>query len=192
MPTIFIVLGFRFMFYSNEHAPIHVHVTKGGASAKFSIAPVQLVENKGMKQAVNILTDSDMNAVERIWLTEEAIWLKTVSGETGCEMFADYPRLKNASHVQRSAYVADEHGIHWPELDEDLCYDGFFQKKQRPYLFSIFMSHPELNASAVARRMGISQSLFAQYIGGIKVPSAERMNAILDEIRSIGKELMEI
>ena len=40
MPTIFIVLGFRFMFYSNDHEPIHVHVTKGGANEKFSISPV--------------------------------------------------------------------------------------------------------------------------------------------------------
>ena len=34
MPTIFIVLGFRFMYYSNEHSPIHVHVTKGGCNCK--------------------------------------------------------------------------------------------------------------------------------------------------------------
>ena len=34
--------------------------------------------------------------------------------------------------------------------------------------------HPELNASAVARRMGISQSLMSQYISGIKKPSQER------------------
>lgn len=47
MPTIFIVLGFHFMFYSNEHMPIQ----KGGASAKFSLSPVCLVENHGMKPA---------------------------------------------------------------------------------------------------------------------------------------------
>ena len=49
MPTIFIVLGFRFMYYPNEHSPIHVHVTKGDAIAKFTISPVMLVENHGMK-----------------------------------------------------------------------------------------------------------------------------------------------
>lgn len=51
MPTIFIVLGFHFMFYSNEHMPIHIHVKKGGASAKFSLSPVCLVENHSMKPA---------------------------------------------------------------------------------------------------------------------------------------------
>lgn len=29
MPTIFILFGFRFMFYANDHEPIHVHVIKG-------------------------------------------------------------------------------------------------------------------------------------------------------------------
>jgi len=52
------------------------------------------------------------------------------------------------------------------------------------------MAHPELNASAIARRMGISQSLFAQYINGTKTPSVERMNRILETIRMIGEELV--
>ncbi|MDR3235887.1 MAG: DUF4160 domain-containing protein [Prevotellaceae bacterium] len=29
MSTIFIFFGLRFLFYSNDHEPIHVHVTKG-------------------------------------------------------------------------------------------------------------------------------------------------------------------
>lgn len=43
-------------------------------------------------------------------------------------------------------------------------------KKEETFLYRIFISHPELNASAVARRMGISQSLMSQYISGIKSP----------------------
>ena len=43
-------------------------------------------------------------------------------------------------------------------------------KKEETFLYRIFISHPELNASAVARRMGISQSLMSQYISGIKKP----------------------
>lgn len=50
MPTLFIIFGFRFMFYSNDHAPIHIHVVKGGAKAKLNILPeISLVENIGMK-----------------------------------------------------------------------------------------------------------------------------------------------
>ena len=48
MPTIFIVFGFCFKFYSNDHEPIHVHVTKDGHEAKFNVIPVVgLVSNHG-------------------------------------------------------------------------------------------------------------------------------------------------
>ena len=49
MPTIFIIFGFRFQFYSNDHSPIHVHVVKGKAKAKYRLFPVELVDNHGFK-----------------------------------------------------------------------------------------------------------------------------------------------
>ncbi len=49
MPTIFYFFGFRFMFYANDDWPIHVHVVKGNISAKFTIFPVSLIENNGLK-----------------------------------------------------------------------------------------------------------------------------------------------
>ena len=30
------------MFYSNDHEPIHVHVVKGGAEARFQVQPRKL------------------------------------------------------------------------------------------------------------------------------------------------------
>lgn len=130
--------------------------------------------------------------IERIWLTDDAVYIMTDDGRKACEYFSDYPVLQNASDEERNHFVADAFGIHWPVLDEDLCYEGFFKKQERPYLYSIFMEHPELNASAVARRLGMSQSLFAQYISGVKIPSKDRMNQILETIRAIGKELSSI
>ncbi|MEO6719191.1 MAG: DUF4160 domain-containing protein [Ferruginibacter sp.] len=41
MPTVFVVQGFRFFFWSNENdEPIHVHVEKGGAEGKIWLEPV--------------------------------------------------------------------------------------------------------------------------------------------------------
>ena len=38
------------MFYSNDHEPIHVHVVKGGAEARFQVQPeVTLLDNRGLK-----------------------------------------------------------------------------------------------------------------------------------------------
>ena len=60
MPTIFILFGFRFMFYANDHEPIHVHVIKGkgNVSAKFTLFPVTLVKNNGLKSSELKLVES--------------------------------------------------------------------------------------------------------------------------------------
>jgi len=59
MPTLFTVFGFRFLFYSNDHEPIHVHVIKGDAEARFQVLPnVSLMENHGLKPAELKLAES--------------------------------------------------------------------------------------------------------------------------------------
>ena len=46
MPTLFVVHGFRFFFFSNEGSePIHIHVEKAGKYAKFWLRPVSLAKN---------------------------------------------------------------------------------------------------------------------------------------------------
>lgn len=49
MPILFYYLGLRFFFYSNDHEPIHVHVSNGDKEARFQLEPLALLENKGLK-----------------------------------------------------------------------------------------------------------------------------------------------
>lgn len=49
MPTLFYYLGLRFFFYSNDHQPIHVHVSSGDGEAKYLLDPLTLLENHGLK-----------------------------------------------------------------------------------------------------------------------------------------------
>ncbi|MDR3000351.1 MAG: DUF4160 domain-containing protein [Fibromonadaceae bacterium] len=49
MPTLFSIFGLRFYVYTEEHKPIHIHVRKGKAKAKFLLNPIKLLENKGLK-----------------------------------------------------------------------------------------------------------------------------------------------
>ena len=133
-----------------------------------------------------------MEKIEKIWLSEDAVWIKTADGKEACEKFNDYPRLKYATKEQLTNYEADDYGLHWDDLDEDLSFEGFFDKQETTDLYKLFISHPELNVSAVARRMGISQSLMAQYISGKKKPSNERLDLILNTIHHIGLELISV
>ena len=133
-----------------------------------------------------------MKTVTRIWIADRAIHIKCADGSEARESLDDYPRLKFASTEQLQNYEANEFGIHWPDLDEDMEFESFFVKKEKSALYILFSSHPELNASAVARRLGFSQSLFAQYISGAKKPSDARMQQIIDCIHTIGAELQGI
>lgn len=134
----------------------------------------------------------DNMVVEKVWLTDAEVWIRTTDGREACERFSDYPRLKWATSEQRANFATTNDGIHWRELDEDLSFEGFFRKRKSNPLYDLFTAHPELNAAAIARRMGISQSLFAQYVSGTKKPSKERFEDIIETIRSIGRELITV
>lgn len=49
MPTVLILFGLRFYFYSEEHSPIHIHVESGDGKAKINVEDGTLIENKGLK-----------------------------------------------------------------------------------------------------------------------------------------------
>ena len=49
MPTLFHYFGLQFFFYSNDHEPIHIHVSNGQNEARFNVQTLELIENKGLK-----------------------------------------------------------------------------------------------------------------------------------------------
>ena len=71
MPTIFYFFGFRFMFYANDHWPIHVHVVKANISAKFTIFPVSLIENNSLKptelKMVEAVIEENVEVIAEHW-----------------------------------------------------------------------------------------------------------------------------
>lgn len=136
------------------------------------------------------MNEDIIKKVDKVWLTDTAICIRTSDGREASEQFADVQRLNRATPEQRSNYKVTPYGIYWSELDENLSFEVFFSEKQNNVLYDLFIAHPELNASAIARRLGMSQSLFAQYISGTKKPSQERVNLILETIKNIGRELV--
>jgi len=49
MPTLFHYLGLQFFFYSNDHEPIHIHVSNGQHEARFNVTTMKLIDNSGLK-----------------------------------------------------------------------------------------------------------------------------------------------
>lgn len=131
--------------------------------------------------------------ITKIWFDDNRIYGLTDDGRTLFQSLLYYKKLLNATPQQREAYRIGHFGIHWEGIDEDVSFESFEYDEPEPSGISkIFLSHPEINASAIARRLGIHQSLFASYINGSKKPSKERERLIINELRQLGRELIEI
>ena len=59
-------------------------------------------------------------------------------------------------------------------------------------LESFFNFYKVINAKALSERIGMNQSLLAQYIKGIKKPSTKQTRRIMEGVQQLGKELAEI
>jgi len=59
-------------------------------------------------------------------------------------------------------------------------------------LESFFDFYKVINAKALSERIGMNQSLLAQYIKGIKKPSPAQTRRILHGVQQIGRELTEV
>jgi hypothetical protein len=133
--------------------------------------------------------------IEKLWFENDRIYVINDKNETLFQSLKFYPRLLCATDDQREKYECWEYGIRWDEIDEDMSYESFYfddTKEPAPGIQEAFLSNPELNVSAVARRMGIQQSLLASYIKGTKTPSPDRKKLILDTIHDIGEDLLAI
>jgi hypothetical protein len=69
MPTLLIIDGFRFFFYSNDHLPMHVHVRGKDGEAKFLLEPVMVESCYGfsvrdLRKIEKIISDNQSNFIE--------------------------------------------------------------------------------------------------------------------------------
>jgi predicted RNase H-like HicB family nuclease len=55
-----------------------------------------------------------------------------------------------------------------------------------------FEFYKVINAKALSDRIGMNQSLLAQYVKGIKKPSSAQTNRILKGVRQVGRELANV
>ncbi len=71
MPTLFILFGYRFFFWSNDHEPIHVHIAKGDSEAKYNVETLELVENFGFRKnelrMIESIIDENQSIIIERW-----------------------------------------------------------------------------------------------------------------------------
>jgi transcriptional regulator with XRE-family HTH domain len=131
--------------------------------------------------------------IKKLWFKDEKIFILTDEGKELWQSLLWYPRLKQATEEQRKKYRCNDVGIRWEEIDEDMSLESFLYDDPEPVgVAKIFRRYPELNAAAIARRIGMKQSLLAAYISGQKKPSVEQAKKIENAIHNFAEELMQV
>jgi hypothetical protein len=72
MPTVLIVNGYRFFFFSlDRNEPIHIHVEKGEGYAKYWLKPIQLASSRGFRQhelsTIRLLIEENTKVFIKAW-----------------------------------------------------------------------------------------------------------------------------
>lgn len=104
---------------------------------------------------------------QKIWFENGRIFLTTDDGRTGSLLLRAFPRLARASDEQRMKYELSRSGIHWPELDEDLSFEGFFNQPAETSdnrVAMAFAQFPEINVSQMAPAAWVSMKPCLQNI----------------------------
>ena len=68
----------------------------------------------------------DRKYIARVWVDDHAVYAETTDGLRASYEFAQWTRLHNATATQRQAFELSYGGIHWPDIDEDLSFEGMF------------------------------------------------------------------
>ncbi len=130
--------------------------------------------------------------IKRIWFADGRIYGETDDGRVLWQSLLYYKRLRDATPEQRANYEMDDEGIYWEDLDEDVSFESFEYENPEPTGISlIFLSHPEINALAIGKRLGISQGVMTLYVNGSKQPSKQCELKIMQEIRNVAGELLQ-
>lgn len=134
-----------------------------------------------------------MKKIIKIWFEENWLMGEGDDGKIYRQSVLWYPKLSFASAGEREQYEFGFDGIHWRGLDVDVSFESFeYPDKEPGKMQSFFLTHPEINVSGFARRVGINPGLLRNYINGFKQPSREREEEIMAGIRHLGLELSNV
>ena len=74
---------------------------------------------------------SNQNIV-KVWVDATHVYSETADGLRAKYAFSDWERLAHATDDQRRDFYLSPAGIHWPQIDEDLSFEGMFRDNGYP------------------------------------------------------------
>lgn len=63
----------------------------------------------------------------KVWVDSDYVYAESEHGVRASYAFVNWPRLADATPEQRLDFQLSCFGIHWPQIDEDLSFEGMFR-----------------------------------------------------------------
>jgi len=113
---------------------------------------------------------------------------RTTTGYSAyCETYPIYTTGRTILELQRNALEASNLFL------EDLKRKTTQKNLEFEIDFKQFFEYYKvINSKHLAKRIGMNETLLSQYVNGIKKPSKNQINRIVEGLNDIGKELMEL
>ncbi len=111
--------------------------------------------------------------------------------KTGYSAYAEKYPVYTVGHSleELKANILEALSLHFEKQDKIISENDLRITLDLPQFFEFYKV---INAKALSERIGMNQSLLAQYIKGIKKPSANQTQRILKGVQQVGKELAAI
>lgn len=68
--------------------------------------------------------------IQKVWVDDHAVYARTQNGLTASYEFSRWPSFQKATSQQKEDFYLSYTGIHWPQLDEDLSFEGMFNEAE--------------------------------------------------------------
>ena len=69
--------------------------------------------------------------IEKVWFDKDYVFIRTDIGHIVGNPLIWFPRLLNATIKERNNFEISPFGVHWPDIDEDLSMQGYFDFKRQ-------------------------------------------------------------
>ncbi len=111
--------------------------------------------------------------------------------KTGFSAYAEKQNIFSVGgSIQELKYnMLEAINLFYSEDGKEVAEKDLYFELDLPQFFEFYKV---LNAKAISERIGMHQSLLAQYISGIKKPSSSQLSRIQNGIREIGQELCNV
>jgi hypothetical protein len=73
-----------------------------------------------------------MKTVNNLWFNDDRIFIETTTGEVHSQPMRFFPRLQQATDLQREEWTESHFGLHWEKIDEDISFESFAWKDNDP------------------------------------------------------------